>query len=72
MSRLFSRAASLILAAVLAGCSATHHVEDVRAEGADRVTVGTVQKEIKLGMSGAPVTDWRGAIISAPVISSTV
>ncbi len=39
-----------------AGCSATHHAADVReADDIDRVTVGTVQKEIVLGMSAADV-----------------
>jgi outer membrane protein assembly factor BamE (lipoprotein component of BamABCDE complex) len=67
MSRLFSLAASSILAAVLGGCSATHHVEDVRADSADRVTVGTVQKEIKLGMSGAEVA----TVLGSPNIVTT-
>ncbi len=46
-----------ILATVFtAGCSATHHAADVReADETDRVTVGTVQKEIRIGMSGAEV-----------------
>ena len=39
-----------------AGCSATHHAQDVRAaDDTDRITVGTVQKEITLGMSAADV-----------------
>lgn len=51
------------LAALLAvGCSATHHAGDVRsADDIDRVTVGTVQKEIHLGMSAADVASILGS-----------
>jgi outer membrane protein assembly factor BamE (lipoprotein component of BamABCDE complex) len=47
----------VVLAVLLAaGCSATHHSADVRAANdVDRVTVGTVQKEIRIGMSAASV-----------------
>ncbi len=45
-----------------AGCSATHHAADVReADDVDRVTVGTVQKEIVLGMSAADVATALGS-----------
>jgi outer membrane protein assembly factor BamE (lipoprotein component of BamABCDE complex) len=60
----------LVLLLALAGvtaCSATRHVEDVRAQDADRVTVGTVQKEIKIGMSGAEVA----TILGSPNIVTT-
>lgn len=52
-----------ILATVFAaGCSATHHAADVRAaDGAYRVTVGTVQKEIHIGMSAANVANVLGS-----------
>ena len=46
---------------LLVGCTAQQHVKDVRAEDADRVTVGTVQKEIRLGMSGADVATVLGS-----------
>ena len=46
---------------LLFGCTAQQHVKDVRAEDADRVTVGTVQKEIRLGMSGADVASALGS-----------
>ncbi len=51
-----------ILATVFtAGCSATHHAADVRgADETDRVTVGTVQKEIQMGMSAANVASVLG------------
>lgn len=66
--RLFSAATlTLLLVCALPACSARHHVEDVRADDADRVTVGTVQKEIRLGMSGAEVA----AVLGSPNIVTT-
>ena len=58
-----------ILATVFtAGCSATHHVADVRAaDELDRVTVGTVQKEIIIGMSAAQVA----SVLGSPNIVTT-
>ncbi len=58
-----------ILATVFtAGCSATHHVADVRAaDELDRVTVGTVQKEITIGMSAAQVA----SVLGSPNIVTT-
>ena len=51
-----------------AGCSATHHVADVReADDIDRVTVGTVQKEIVIGMSAADVA----SVLGSPNIVTT-
>jgi len=45
-----------------AGCSATQHAADVReASDVDRVTVGTVQKEIVLGMSATDVATALGS-----------
>ena len=53
---------------LIAGCSATHHAADVReADSVDRLTVGTVQKEIVLGMSAADVA----AVLGSPNIVST-
>jgi outer membrane protein assembly factor BamE (lipoprotein component of BamABCDE complex) len=52
---------------LLTACTATQHVKDVRAEDADRVTVGTVQKEIRLGMSGADVA----TVLGSPNIVTT-
>jgi len=49
------------IAGILVACSATRHVEDVRAEDADRMTVGVVQKEIRLSMSGAQVAEVLGS-----------
>jgi outer membrane protein assembly factor BamE (lipoprotein component of BamABCDE complex) len=51
-----------------AGCSATHHAADVReADDIDRVTVGTVQKEIGIGMSAADVA----TVLGSPNIVTT-
>lgn len=59
----------LLIAAVLAltGCSATQHRAEVQDDGAGRVTVGTVQREIRIGMPTAEVA----AILGAPNIVST-
>jgi outer membrane protein assembly factor BamE (lipoprotein component of BamABCDE complex) len=47
---------------VMAGCSAQHHAADVRAaEETNRVTVGTVQREIRMGMSAAEVAEVLGS-----------
>lgn len=58
-----------ILAGLLAvGCSATHHAADVReADETDRITVGTVQKEIRMGMSAADVA----SVLGSPNIVTT-
>jgi len=60
---------SLILASsIAAGCtSASSHRADVQDNSTDRMTVGTVQKEIRLGMSGAEVV---GAIGSPNIVST--
>ncbi len=61
--------ALLVTAALLAmGCSATHHAADVReAADTDRITVGTVQKEIRIGMSAAEVA----GVLGSPNIVTT-
>lgn len=58
--------AAVVLAAsaslVLTGCfSAKSHREDVQDPAGDRLTVGTVQKEIRKGMSGAQVAEVLGS-----------
>lgn len=59
---------TLSLAGILAtGCTATHHKGQVQDDSTDRVTVGVVQKEIHIGMSGAEVA----ATIGSPNIVST-
>lgn len=54
---------SAIALLVLAGCqTAAQHSADVRqAQDGDRLTVGTVQKEIRIGMSGADVAQVLGS-----------
>jgi outer membrane protein assembly factor BamE (lipoprotein component of BamABCDE complex) len=51
-----------LFSVVAAGCSAQHHAADVRAaEETNRVTVGTVQREIRMGMSAAEVAEVLGS-----------
>ena len=51
-----------LLGLVAAGCSAQHHATDVRAaEETNRVTVGKVQREIRMGMSAAEVAEVLGS-----------
>jgi outer membrane protein assembly factor BamE (lipoprotein component of BamABCDE complex) len=50
------------------GCTATQHAADVReADDIDRLTVGTVQKEIVIGMSAADVA----SVLGSPNIVTT-
>ena len=61
-------AAFALIAVITAGCSATHHAQDVRAaDENDRMTVGTVQKEIRIGISATDVA----AILGSPNIVTT-
>ncbi len=56
------------LALVFSSCmSASQHKAEVQDESTDRVTVGTVQKEIKVGMSAPEVA----AALGSPNIVST-
>jgi hypothetical protein len=48
--------------ALVTGCqSAAVHKQQVQDDSTDRVTVGTVQKEIRIGMSGAEVAQALGS-----------
>lgn len=59
---------ALLMVSLLAGCaSASYQRKDVQDDSGDKVTVGTVQKEIKRGMSGAEVA----AALGSPNIVST-
>jgi len=52
----------MILALLISGCaSAARHAELVQNDSADRITVGKVQKEIKVGMSSAQVVEALGS-----------
>ena len=58
----------LFLALGLSACmSASQHKAEVQNDSTDRVTVGTVQKEIKVGLSAAEVA----AALGSPNIVST-
>ena len=47
---------------LLVGCvTATPHLKDVRSDESDNLTVGKVQREIKLGMSSAEVIEALGS-----------
>ena len=62
------RITAIAIAALLgSGCSASQHRADVQDDSADRITVGTVQKEIRVGMSGGEVA----TLIGSPNIVST-
>ena len=68
MQRNLVRVSLLAGAAILLGaCSATQHRAEVQDDSIDRVTVGTVQREITVGMSSANVA----ALLGAPNIVST-
>ena len=55
-------------ASLLSGCmTAAQHREAVQDDSADRMTVGTVQREIRVGMSGAEVAQ----VLGSPNIVST-
>jgi len=54
--------------AMLSGCmTASQHRNEVQDNSGDRLTVGIVQKEVKVGMSGAEVLE----ILGSPNIVST-
>ncbi len=54
--------------ALVAGCqSAAYHRQQVQDDSTDRVTVGRVQREIRIGMSGAEVAE----VLGSPNIVST-
>jgi len=59
---------AVLLSVSLAGCmSASQHRQAVQDDTGDRLTVGTVQKEIRVGMSGAEVAE----VLGSPNIVST-
>lgn len=58
----------LVLIMLVTGCqSAAYHKQQVQDESSDRMTVGKVQKEIRIGMSGAEVAQ----VLGSPNIVST-
>mgnify|MGYP001553758756 FL=1 len=68
MKTTLNLAFAALAALLVAGCGATHHATDVReADDINRVTVGSVQKEIRLGMSAADVA----TVLGSPNIVTT-
>lgn len=58
----------ILVSLTLGGCmSAAQHREAVRDDSSDRITVGVVQKEVRIGMSGAEIIE----ILGSPNIVST-
>ena len=52
----------VLFVSALSGCSgAQKHRADVANQDADRISVGTVQREIRVGMSGADVVSALGS-----------
>ena len=52
----------LPLLLIFFGCTtAAEHRQEVRADDKDRLSVGKVQREIKVGMSGAEVVEALGS-----------
>lgn len=53
---------AIISALLLSGCmTANQHIDAVNGSSAEKITVGTVQKEIKVGMSAADVVESLGS-----------
>jgi len=55
---------AVVALVAISGCTATQHRAAVTADDSDRVTVGTVQREVSLGMGSANVA----AILGSPNI----
>jgi outer membrane protein assembly factor BamE (lipoprotein component of BamABCDE complex) len=69
MVRPFLLLLCLLVSISVTGCSAQRHAQDVEAANADanRLTVGTVQREVRVGMSGAEVA----SVLGSPNIVTT-
>lgn len=68
MYRDFLRGVSaLLLLSALFGCTATEHRKAVMDDSTDKMTVGKVQREIRVGMSGAEVAQ----VLGSPNVVST-
>ena len=50
-----------LFGALLTGCASMHAADVQKAREADKLTVGTVQREIRVGMSGAQVAEVLGS-----------
>ena len=51
----------ILSGALLAGCASMHAADVQKAREGDKLTVGTVQREIRVGMSGAQVVEALGS-----------
>ncbi len=68
MRKFLNGAVAAALALTLAGCmSAQEHKAAVQSDKGDRITVGQVQREIRVGMSGGEVAE----VLGSPNIVST-
>jgi len=61
MAILLRSAFLIALVALSTACTASRHRDEVRDDEGDRLTVGTVQKEITMGMSAAQVAEVLGS-----------
>jgi outer membrane protein assembly factor BamE (lipoprotein component of BamABCDE complex) len=50
-----------MVSVLLAGCASMHAADVQKAREGDKLTVGTVQREIRVGMSGAQVVEALGS-----------
>jgi len=65
---MFKKSLLIFCALLLVGCAtASDHRRNVQDDKGDKLTVGTVQKKIKIGMSSAEVAE----VLGAPNIVST-
>ena len=51
----------IVVSVLLAGCASMHAADVQKAREADKLTVGTVQREIRVGMSGGQVAEVLGS-----------
>jgi len=51
----------IVVSILLAGCASMHAADVQKAREADKLTVGTVQREIRVGMSGGQVAEVLGS-----------
>jgi outer membrane protein assembly factor BamE (lipoprotein component of BamABCDE complex) len=67
IKRFTNIAGCLCLVAVVGACTTTDHRQAVNDDSGDRLTVGTVQREITMGMTSAEVVE----ILGSPNIVTT-
>lgn len=67
MNILIKITTSILCLSILFGCGAAGHRNAVRDDAKDRISVGKVQKEIKIGMSSADVI---GALGSPNIVTT--